>query len=60
MNGLTCGTTYTVGVKALDSAGNTSPPATTTITTSSCATGRFAVDRLPGCVEHRRPGGARC
>jgi chitodextrinase len=38
MSGLSCGTTYTVGVTALDSAGNSSPPATTSITTTSaCA-----------------------
>ena len=38
INGLTCGTTYSVGVRALDSAGNTSPQATTSTTTSPCAT----------------------
>jgi hypothetical protein len=37
MNGLTCGTTYSVAVKALDSAGNASPQATASITTSACS-----------------------
>jgi hypothetical protein len=37
MNGLTCGTTYSVGVRALDNAGNASPQATASITTSACA-----------------------
>ena len=37
VNGLTCGTAYTVGVRAVDAAGNTSPQATTSVTTSPCA-----------------------
>ena len=37
MNGLSCGTAYSVGIRALDSAGNTSPQATMSITTSACA-----------------------
>jgi Chitobiase/beta-hexosaminidase C-terminal domain len=35
--GLTCGTTYTLGVKAVDAAGNASPAATVPVTTSACA-----------------------
>jgi chitodextrinase len=38
MNGLSCGTTYTIGVRAFDSAGNTSTQATTSIATSTCTT----------------------
>ena len=38
INGLTCGTAYSVGVRALDNAGNTSPQASTSITTTACAT----------------------
>jgi chitodextrinase len=37
MNGLTCGTTYSVGVRALDGAGNASSQATASITTSACS-----------------------
>ncbi len=37
INGLTCGTAYSVGIRALDKAGNTSPQATLSITTSPCA-----------------------
>ena len=36
-SGLTCGTAYQVGVDAYDAAGNTSSPATMSITTSACA-----------------------
>jgi chitodextrinase len=36
MNALTCGTTYSVGVKALDAAGNASTQATASISTSAC------------------------
>ena len=36
-NGLTCGTGYPVGVDAFDAAGNSSPPANMTVTTSPCA-----------------------
>ncbi len=36
INGLTCGTAYSVGVRALDKAGNTSPQATMSATTSAC------------------------
>jgi chitodextrinase len=36
INGLSCGTTYSVGVSALDAAGNTSTRATTSIATSAC------------------------
>jgi chitodextrinase len=35
---LVCGTTYTVGVDAYDAAGNLSPEATTSLTTSACDT----------------------
>ncbi len=35
--GLTCGTTYTLGVAAVDAAGNASATATTSVTTSACA-----------------------
>ncbi len=34
--GLTCGTTYTLGVAAADAAGNVSSTATTSVTTSAC------------------------
>ena len=34
---LSCGTAYSVGIRAFDSAGNTSPQATLSITTSACA-----------------------
>jgi chitodextrinase len=37
ITGLTCGTAYSVAVKALDQAGNTSPQATMSATTSACA-----------------------
>ena len=37
INGLTCGTAYSVGVRAFDSAGNTSAQATTSVSTSACA-----------------------
>ncbi len=37
INGLSCGTAYSVGVRALDAAGNTSPQATISVTTSACA-----------------------
>ena len=36
MSGLTCGTTYTVGVKAVDTTGNTSTQATASFSTSPC------------------------
>ena len=36
-SGLTCGTGYPVGVDAFDAAGNSSPPANMTVTTSACA-----------------------
>ena len=36
INGLTCGTAYSVGVRAFDAAGNSSPPANMTVTTSAC------------------------
>jgi chitodextrinase len=36
-SGLACGTTYTVGVEALDAAGNTSPRSTLSASTSACA-----------------------
>ena len=36
-SGLTCGTGYPVGVDAFDAAGNASPQATMTVTTSACA-----------------------
>ena len=36
MSGLTCGTTYTVGVRAVDTTGNTSAQANATATTSAC------------------------
>jgi chitodextrinase len=38
MNGLTCGTTYSVGVRALDAAGNPSPQATFSTATAACTT----------------------
>ena len=37
LNGLACGTAYSVGVRAVDAAGNASPQATISITTSPCA-----------------------
>ena len=37
INGLTCGTAYSVGVRALDQAGNTSQQATMSATTAACA-----------------------
>jgi poly(3-hydroxybutyrate) depolymerase len=37
--GLSCGTTYQLGIEANDAAGNTSTPATTTGTTAACSTG---------------------
>jgi chitodextrinase len=36
LSGLTCGTTYTLGVEALDAAGNVSPRASLTYSTSTC------------------------
>ena len=39
VNGLACSTTYTVGVAAVDGAGNTSAEATLDVKTSACATG---------------------
>jgi len=36
--GLTCGTTYTAGVRAKDAAGNNSATSTLTVATSSCST----------------------
>ncbi len=36
ITGLTCGTTYTIGVAAIDGAGNSSPPATLVASTYSC------------------------
>ncbi|MDX6475402.1 MAG: hypothetical protein QOH95_913, partial [Gaiellaceae bacterium] len=36
IGGLTCGTTYTVGVDAYDGSGNRSPQATTAATTAAC------------------------
>jgi acid phosphatase type 7 len=38
LTGLSCGTSYSIGVDAYDAAGNRSPQATLTITTSSCDT----------------------
>jgi chitodextrinase len=35
--GLTCGTTYTLGVAATDAAGNVSPTATKSLTTTACS-----------------------
>jgi chitodextrinase len=37
VDGLTCGTAYTFGVKAFDAAGNQSPPASVIGSTSACA-----------------------
>jgi chitodextrinase len=37
LNGLTCGTSYSVGVRALDAAGNVSPLASASASTSPCA-----------------------
>jgi chitodextrinase len=37
ISGLTCGTTYSTGVKAVDAAGNASTQATLSVTTSPCA-----------------------
>jgi uncharacterized protein YkwD/chitodextrinase len=39
VNGLRCGTTYTIGVDAADAAGNRSAVTTTTVTTSACSVG---------------------
>jgi chitodextrinase len=38
MNGLSCGTSYSVAVSAFDAAGNRSPQATISVSTSTCAT----------------------
>ena len=43
-SGLTCGTTYTLGVAAVDAAGNVSGTATTTVTTAACPRHDGAVD----------------
>jgi chitodextrinase len=57
MNGLTCGTTYSVAVKALDSAGNASPQATASITTSACAAPAPAPSGFPDASNTGVPAG---
>jgi chitodextrinase len=50
VTGLTCGTSYTLGVRALDSAGNMSPLSTMSASTSACASqvGCSATPHVPG------------
>ena len=47
--GLTCGTSYTLGVDAYDAAGNRSAQATTAISTSACPDATSAVDAGFAC-----------
>jgi chitodextrinase len=49
-SGLSCGTTYTLGVDATDAAGNRSAQRTTTASTSACSGGTCTVANTSGCV----------
>ena len=57
INGLTCGTTYSVGVRAIDTTGNTSTQATLPTTTSPCAPALTCDRRFPDASSTGVPAG---